>query len=134
MLSTDIASDEIERVINPPTDLFNNLVNFEVVDSSKYRGTLGVFLGMFKNMRNLRKLSLKTEDRNINTLLGEFLRCMPKLEEIYLTSTTPRATERLNLIKSFVPNLRKLCVAPQFVEEAKIIFGSSVDVCSVSEI
>ncbi|KAL7014171.1 hypothetical protein ACKWTF_015778 [Chironomus riparius] len=132
--STDIASDEIERLINPQTSLFKGLENFEVVDSSKYRGTLGVFLGMFKNMRNLKSLSLKTEDRNINTLLEEFLPCMSKLEEIYLTSTAPRETERLNIIKSFVPLIRKLSVAPQFVEEAKMIFGSTVDVCSVFEV
>jgi len=84
-------------------------------------------------MRNLRKLSLKTQDRNINTLLGEFLRYMPNLNEIYLTSTAPRASERLNIIKSFVPNPRKLSVAPQFIEDAKNIFGTDVQICKISE-
>jgi len=84
-------------------------------------------------MKNMKKLTLKTQDRNINTLLGEFLHCMPNLNEIYLTSTAPRASERLNIIKSFVPNLRKLSVASQFVEDAKNIFGSNVQICKISK-
>ena len=120
-------------MLSPPTKLFDNLENFEVDDNSKYRGTLGVFLSLFKNMKNLRKLSLKTQDRNINTLLGEFLQYMPKLEEIYLTSKAPRATERLQIIKANVRFICKLSVAPEYVDEARKIFGSSVNVSSVSE-
>lgn len=123
--ATDIASDAIERVINPPTNLFNNLENFEVIDNSYYRGILGVFLGLFKNMKNLRKLSLITQDRNINTLLEEFLPNMPKLEEIYITSVAPKATERLQIIKIFVLNLKKLSVASDLVDDAKKIFNES---------
>jgi len=51
--ATDIASDEVEKVVNPPTDLFKNLKEFEVVDNSRYRGTLGVYLGLFKNLKKL---------------------------------------------------------------------------------
>lgn len=113
--------------------MFENLKEFEVIDNSRYRGTLGVFLGLFKHMRNLRKLTLKTQDRNINTLLGEFLRHMPNLNEIYLTSTAPRGSERLNIIKSFVPNLRKLSLTPQFIEDATKLFGNDVEICKIIE-
>jgi len=113
--------------------LFNELENFEVVDNSKCRGILGVFLGLFKNLRNLKTLTLKIQDYNINTLLGEFLPHMSQLNEIYLTSTAPRATERMNIIKSFVPNLRKLSVAPQLIEDSKSIFGSNVEICKVTD-
>lgn len=132
--ATDIASDVIERVINPPTNLFNNLENFEVIDNSNYKGILGVYLGLFKNMKNLRKLSLITQDRNINTLLEEFLPNMPKLEEIYITSVAPRATERLQIIKIFVLNLKKLSVASDLVDDAKKIFNESfVQIFSVDK-
>ena len=40
---TDIASDEIEKVINVRSTLFINLVEFIVVDESLYQGILGVF-------------------------------------------------------------------------------------------
>ena len=131
---TDIASDAIERIINPRTHLFDGLREFEIVDNSKYRSTLGVFLGLFKNIRNIRKLILRTQDRNINVLLEEFLPHMSQLNEIYLTSTAPRATERFLIIKSFVPNLIKISVAPQYVEEAKLIFGVNVFVAEIENI
>jgi len=105
--------------------LFKYLEEFEVVDNSRYRGTLGVYLGLFKNLKNIKKLTLITQDRNINTLLGEFLRHMCQLNEIYITSKAPRATERFNIIDKFVPNLAKISVASQYVEEARIKFRNA---------
>lgn len=130
--ATDIASDEVEKVVNPPTDLFKNLEEFEVVDNSRYRGTLGVYLGLFKNLKNIKKLTLVTQDRNINTLLEEFLRHMCQLNEVHITSKAPRATERFNIIEKFVPNLAKISVASQYVEEARIKFRN-VQVCEIVE-
>jgi len=123
---TDVSSEDIEKVVNPYTRLFENLEKFEVVDNSKYRSILGVFLGLMRNMRNLKIFILITPDRNINVLLEESLRHMPHLEEIYLTSNAPRVTERFMIIKHFVLNLRKISVLSQFVPEAKRIFGADV--------
>ena len=131
--ATDIASDEIEKVINPPTDLFINIKKFGVIDNSRYRGIFGVFLGLFKNMKNLDCLSFISQDRNINVLLEECLPNMTKLNEIYLTSATPRSAERFRIIKQFVPELRKLSVASQFLKEARDIFGNSVEICEVCQ-
>ena len=128
----DLETDNIEKIVNPSTSLFNGLESFEVVDSSKSRCKLGVFLGLFKNMKNLKRLLLKTQDRNINTLLGEFLHEMPELEELYLTSTASRSTVRLQIIQSANPSIRKLSVASQFVEEAKEIFGGRVHIARLS--
>lgn len=125
---TDIASDEVEKNVNPPPnppDLYDNLKKFEVIDNSRYRGTLGVYLGLFKKLRNIEELSLITQDRNINTLLEEFLPHMHRLSVIYITSKVPRATERFKIINRFVPNLKKITVAPQFFEEAKKTFRSA---------
>ena len=130
--ATDVASDAIEKVINPPTDIFKNIKYFEVIDNSKYRGVLGVFLGLFKNLTNLESLTFKTQDRNINVLLEESLRFMTRLNEIYLTSTTPRCAERFRIIKQFVPELKKLTVANQFYKEARAFFDKSVEICEIS--
>lgn len=128
---TDIASDAIEGVINPPTNLFDRLQEFEVNDNSKYRSTFGVFLELLKNFRNIRKLILKTQDRNINTLLGEFLPIMTQLTEIYLTSRAPRVTERFQLIKTFVPNLSTISVVSDFFKEAEKNFGPNINVIGI---
>ncbi|XP_070509129.1 uncharacterized protein [Chironomus tepperi] len=129
---TDIASDEIEKRVNPTTNLFESVEVFEVIDNSRYRGTLGVYLGLFKNMKFIKKLILKTQDRNINTLLEEFLPCMYNLQEIYITSKAPRPTERFKIIGRFVGNLTKISVAPQYLEEAQKTFRN-VTVCETVE-
>ena len=129
--ATDIASDEIERIINDSTNLFNNLVEFILVDNSAYRGIFGVFLGLYKNLRNIKKLTFQTLDRNINIILEECLNVMHKLEEICLTSTAPRAEERFRIIKKFVPKLKKITISVAFVDEAKEIFGSDVEIIGI---
>jgi hypothetical protein len=118
---TDIASDEIEKIISVPTDAFKDIQEFEVVDDSAYRGIFGVFLGLFRNMRNVQRLSLKTLDRNINTILE----CLPEmafLEEMLLTSTAPRIVERLMAIHKCAPNLKKLSISEKFLSDARDIF------------
>lgn len=131
LLNTDIASDRVEIAINPTTDLFNNITEFELIDNSKYRGLFGVFLGLMKNLRNVRKLILKTPDRNINTLLEEFLPHMHQLTELYVTSTAPREIERLQIIKSRVINLRTISLHPTYCVEARAIFGNEVNVMEI---
>ena len=125
---TDIASDEIEKVINVRSTLFINLVEFIVVDESSYQGILGVFLGFYKLLKNIKKITLKTQDRNINVILEECLPYMKNVEEIYLTSTVRNITERFVIIKKFATKLSKLAVAERFVKEAKEFFGPGVEV------
>lgn len=125
-------SREIEDVINPTTDLFDGVTYFEVDDKSGYRCILGLFLGLFKNFRNITSLKLQTPDRNINVLLQEFLPRMRNLREIYIDSMAPRKEERLNIIRNFVPLLSKICVADEYVEESRQFFGDNVEVFPTS--
>ena len=127
--STDVASDEIERIINRLTTLFENITEFEVIDNSSPRGTFGIFLGLFKNMRNIKKLTFKTQDRNINVILEECLPHMTRLEEIHLTSKAPRVMERFRTIRQFVPELKTISVASQLIEDARNCFDDNVVVC-----
>ncbi|XP_070490613.1 uncharacterized protein [Chironomus tepperi] len=126
--NTDICSDAVENVVNPKTDLFANLNEFELVDKSKFRGLLGVFLGFYKNLTNIKKLTLDTLDRNINVILEECLPYMRKLEEITLTSTQPNAESRFEVIKRFAKGLKKLVVPANFVPIAKSIFDCRVSI------
>jgi len=125
---SDVDSSEIERVINPRTELFNNVQYLEILDKSGYRRILGIFLGLFKNFRNIRSIKIQSPDRNINVLLQEFLPVMTSLREIYIDSMAPREEERLNIIRNHVPDLRKLGVATEFVQQAKDLFGDGVEV------
>jgi len=56
---------------------------------------------------------------------------MNQVNEIYLTSTANRSRERFLTIKKFAPYLNKISVATQYSDEAKAIFGPSVNVCMI---
>ena len=84
--NTEVSSEAIEKIINPPTDVFNNIKEFEVIDNSQ--GTLGVFLGLFKNLKNVQKLTFITSDKSINKIINE-LPHLPNLKEIQLSSAEP---------------------------------------------
>lgn len=127
---TDIASDEIERIINPFTLLFNGLKVFELVDNSSFRGTFGVFLGFYKNLRNIKKLILRTPDHNLNVLLNEFLPSMANLEELLLTSEAPRSNDRYEIIRRSASKLNKMIVTNNQVEIARNFFPASVTIIS----
>lgn len=133
LLKTDVASDAIESIINPRTAELQNIKEFELIDMSGYRGLFGIFLGLLKNLTGIERLKIDTQDRNINVILGECLREMGNLKEICLTSTAPRALERLNIIRNCVLNLKKLTLSSQFVEEAKQFFktNNNVVICSI---
>ena len=122
--NTDISSDSIEKIINPPTNIFDNIKEFEVIDNSSYRGIFGVFLGLFMNLKNIQKLTFRTQDKNINTIF-ECLTIMPNLKEINLTSTVPRSLQRYQTILLKAPNLKKISIPKQSVEDAINAFESS---------
>jgi len=131
--NTDISSDEIDKVINPTTNLlFANIKEFEVIDISSHRKLIGVFLGLYNNLHNLEKLTFRTHDRNINTIL-ECLPIMPNLKEFHLMSTAPRALERYQTILKFAPNLKIIKVPENNVEEAQGYFGDNLDVAALDE-
>lgn len=125
---TEVASSEIEEVINPHTDRFNNVDNLEIIDQSGCRRIFGVFLGLIKNFRNVKRMRLETQDNNINVLLQEFLPHMSQLKEISLDSKASRVEERFQIIRNLVPELKTLCIAQEFVADARIFFGNDVEV------
>lgn len=129
--STDVASDEIGRVIDPFTNIFENILEFELIDDSRYRRLFGVFLGLYNNLTNLEKIVFKTEDSNINTILSICLPLMTRLNEIYITTKGARSENRFQEIRECVPGLKKISVASQLVSEAKLIFGETVIVESI---
>lgn len=129
--TTDIASDKIENIINVNSTLFNNLIEFILVDESKYRGTFGVFLGFYKKLKNIKKLTFQTQDRNVNVILGECLPYMINLEDICLTSTAGKIKERFEIIRTLDPKLIKLTVAEKFVRKAEEFFGPRIEIVKI---
>ncbi|KAL7014204.1 hypothetical protein ACKWTF_015797 [Chironomus riparius] len=115
-------------LINPRTELFSNAENLEILDTSGYRRIFGVFLGLYKNFRNIKSLKIQSPDSNINVLLQEFLPVMTNLKEISIDSKAPREMERLDIIRINVPGLTKLWVDADYVQQAKNIFGLGIEV------
>ena len=125
---TDICSDAIENAINPKTDLFKNLKEFKLIDKSEFRGLFGVFLGLYQNLTNIKKLTFDTQDRNVNVILEECLPYMRNLEEIYLTSIIPNAKSRFDTIKKLVGSLKKLIIPMDLVPIAKQVFEDRIEI------
>lgn len=94
--NSDIASTNIENIINPYTATLDNIKKFIVIDKSV--GLFGIFLGMLKNMRNVEELYVDVDDRNLATLFEEFLPRMPHLKKLSLPRVAKEAT--FNVIKS----------------------------------
>ena len=94
----EVSSDAIEKFVDAQNICFDDLKEFEVIDNS--RGTFGVFLGFYKKLKFLQKLTFRTKDRCINNILKE-LPVMQHLKEIQLTSTAPRTSERYQIILKF---------------------------------
>ena len=87
-----------------------------------------MYLGLIKNFRNLKRIKIESQDRNINVLLQEFLPRMNRLVEIHMDSKAPRVEERFEIIRNFVTDLKILSVAPEHAQIAKNFFGNGVDV------
>ncbi|KAL7011721.1 hypothetical protein ACKWTF_014406 [Chironomus riparius] len=129
--NTDICSDAIDKVINPKTYLFDKLDEFKLIDKSGFRGLFGVFLGFFKNLRNIKKLTFDTQDRNILVILEECLPKMRNLEEICLTSKLPNSVKRFEIIKKLVKGLKKLTIPAELVTIAEKIFDIQVEIVEI---
>lgn len=56
---------------------------------------------------------------------------MTRLEEIYLTSNAPREMERFRIIREFVPGLKKLSIASQFINIAKSLYDTNIEICEI---
>jgi hypothetical protein len=133
--NTDISSSDIENIINVRTSLFDSVKHFELVDNSEPFGLFGVFLGLFKNMKNVTRISFKTTDRNISTILAECLHLMPQLNEISIDNgiTSRIPTRMLDIIRRNVPSLTKISVDKSLVEFASEMFGNEVEICAILE-
>ena len=129
--NTDICSESIEKIINPKTLLFDNLEEFSLIDKSQFRGLFGVFLSLFQNLRNIKKLTFDTQDRNIAVILEECLPQMKKLEEICLTSTAPNPRVRFEAVKKSVKNLKKLTIPTELMALAKTVFGDRIEILGI---
>jgi hypothetical protein len=129
--NTDICSDAVENVIDPKNFIFVNLKEFKLIDNCKGRGLFGVFLGVYRNLTNIKKLTFDTQDRNINVILEECLPNMMKLEEICLTSTAPKASSRFETIKKLVKGLKKLTIPKDLVSTAENIFRDMIEIVGI---
>ena len=107
---TDVNSDEIEKIVNPSTKLFNNVHVLCIRDFSEQRANLGKFLGLIKNFRHLKTLKMQSQDESIGYLLREFLPSMTALEEVYIHLRGHKKEDILSIIQNNVSTLKQIHV------------------------
>jgi len=111
--------------------LFTCCRELEIEDSSNYEALLVHFTGLYKNFRNIRKLTIITPDMAINSVLEECLPEFTQLTEIYLACKVPNALQRFQFIRDFAPNVKKLSVSEEFVNDAREWFGDEVEIFGI---
>ena len=131
LTQTGLDDEEIGQIVNPRSSLFINVKELEIEDSSNYECLLTMFSGLYKNFRNIRKLSIITPDLAINAVLEDCLPEFIQLNEIYLATKVPNSMQRLQLIRDFAPNIKKLSVNEEFVNDAREFFGNEVEIVGI---
>jgi hypothetical protein len=111
--------------------LFTCCRELEIEDKSNYENLLGMFTGLYKNFRNIRKLTIITPDLAINSVLEECLPEFTQLNEIYLKCKVPNSMQRIQFIRDFTPNVKKLSISEEFVNDAREFFGNDVEIVGI---
>ena len=131
LTQTHLNQSSINDIVNPRTDIFQNLKNLDILDHSGSYCHPSKFIGLYKNCRNITRLSLRTDNTNVNDILKECLSYFTNLNEIYLTTGKEKSKDRLKTIKNLAPNLKKLSVSKEVVKDAKKMFGSDVEIVGI---
>lgn len=100
----------------------------KVLDKSGIRRTLGIFLGLFKNFRNIENLEIKSQDNNIHVLFQEFLPNMTSLNKITINVQTSNIDGLLDAIRSNVPALQTLVITAAYIETARQFFDNDLNI------
>lgn len=72
-----------------------------------------------------------TADLAINSVLEECLPEFTQLNEIYLACAVPNSLQRLQFIRDFAPNVKKLSINNEFVNDARELFGNDVEIIGI---
>ncbi|KAL7014160.1 hypothetical protein ACKWTF_015771 [Chironomus riparius] len=131
LTQTGLDADAIGEIINQGTMLFTCCKELEIEDRSNYETLLVMFTGLYKNFRNIRKLTIISPDLEINSVLEECLPEFTHLNEICLKCDVPNSMQRLQLIRVFAPNIKKLSINEEFVNDAREFFGNDVEVVEI---
>ncbi|KAL7014162.1 hypothetical protein ACKWTF_015772 [Chironomus riparius] len=121
------------QVINPDTDLFEDLQSLEVVDGSMQLYNFPRFLGLYKNCRNIKKLSISTNDDNINFVLRQCLPEMTQLIEVNLNVDVKKdlVMDMLEVVRKYVRNIEKFGIIGIFAEDARKVFIENVQIIAI---
>ncbi|CAG9811323.1 unnamed protein product [Chironomus riparius] len=130
LTQTHLNQSKINDIVKPRTDIFQNLKNLDILDHSGSYSHPTKFIGLYKNCKNITRLSLRTNN-NVNDILTECLSYFTNLNEIYLTTGKDKSKESLKIIKNLAPNLKKLSVAKEVVNDAKNMFGKDVEIIEI---
>lgn len=137
--NTDIASDEVEAIINiNPT--FNNVnvdnvISLNIIDISESRNIFGVYLGLYRWFKNIITLTIKTNDSNIIVILDEILRFTRKVEFLNLRISTKKNIKIDNICNSIkkLKFIKSVSVNKEYVSRFKILLSTNITTIDVFE-
>lgn len=95
LCATGTNEQQARAILDPQTDIFLNLEELKVTDHSGYCNEFPKFSGLYKNCRNIRKLTLETSSRDFEAVLGDVLPHLVELNEIHLTFKMTEHIERI---------------------------------------
>lgn len=87
------------------------------------------FVEIFKNCKNVKKLVIESNERNLKENFEDFLPFMTQLEEIKLDCDDYEINERIIAIHESCLGLKKLRVKLAHLQAARIIFNGSDVIC-----
>jgi hypothetical protein len=120
-----IGAWQLAELLMPPSSLFCNIQELKIIDRS--RREFPNFIGLYKNCKNVRKLTVESNEGTLSELLREFLPLMTQLEELTLNCNEFEINERLQAVRESCLGLSKLWVKQEQVEMARVVFENAVD-------
>jgi hypothetical protein len=100
----------------------------KIVDHSGGSHELPKFIGLYKNCRNIKKLTVESSERDSVQNFRDFLPFMTQLEEFYMDTNNIGVDEKLQAIRDVCLNLKMLKVKEEQTDRARTIF----DGCDVA--
>jgi hypothetical protein len=115
-----IGAWQLAELLMPLSSLFCNIQELKIIDRS--RREFPNFIGLYKNCKNVRRLTVESNEGTLSELLREFLPLMTQLEELTLNCNEFEINERLQAVRESCFGLSRLWMKQEQVEMARVVF------------
>ncbi|KAG5669013.1 hypothetical protein PVAND_016916 [Polypedilum vanderplanki] len=125
LIGCSIGALHLTEILSLPTNLFNQLQELIIIDNSRHE--FQNFVNLYKNCKNIKRLTIETKESKLSELLKEFLPIMTQLEEFKLVCDDFDINKRLEVISENCLSLKVLKIKKEHLENARRIFNDFND-------